>query len=462
MLQASRERHQTWKHDKHQLERLIQENQFDERLQDLGHPSKILEGSIDLNTDHQKNAISELVVTLPKSTQDQQNLLKITQAIQLYYKSYFQPHGPPPEVDLSVLDKLDQFNKDPEKGASEDFQSFLRYQDFLQQWPSGPWEGDLPHYAPLLHADVILDSDHEDRRSHYLNNTLWDDSHVHLLESFFRQESSPQLAQDTLELMSRRGHLTLKFLDQQLKRQHQVSAIQKVIQAQDLPQLLAQQKQAIQENLEHLLGLLTNIIGVDQPEFYQSLKQHPLHSDIFKKILASLFASPAQRQYGMDQQHLQYVLNTQEEFPKNLVAVLQSGLPRGLEGCRLKDAFDFFTRLNERTAVIKDKLNELWQKAPEGLEYAQTKLESTDMETVRFILFTHIHDRIKASKAKSKLVEMNHPELREQLQNCYTFELTTGKNNNISDYIEHLWNILPQLSPLNSTVKPTPLSSPTS
>jgi hypothetical protein len=459
MLQASQERHETWKHDKEQLERLIQENEFDERLQDLGHPSKILDGPINLSSDQQKNAISELAVTLPQNTLDQQALFKIAQAVQLYFKSYFQPDGPPPELDQKVSDQLDQFNQDPEKGASEAFQLFLSYQSLLKQRPPTPSTEKLPPYAPLLHADVILDSDEENVRSHFLSNTVWDESHHHLLETIFKQESSHSLAQMTLDILSRLGLLTMSFLDQELKRQHQVSVIQEIVQTQDLAIILEQQKQAIKENLDHLLGLLTNIIGVDQPEFYQSLKKQPLHSDIFKKIVASLFASPAQRQYGMDQQYLQQVLSTQEDFPKNLVSVLQSGLPRGLEGCRLKDAFHFFARLNENAATIKEKCDELWATSPEGPEYAHTKLECTDLETVRFIIFTHIHDRIKASKAKPKLIEMSHPELREQLQNSYTFELTTGKNNNISNYIEHLWSTLPQISPLNSHYNATHLSS---
>jgi hypothetical protein len=458
-LEASKDFYEHWLLDKKQLERLIEENDFNERLSALGHPSKILEGNIDLEKDDQRHAISELVVTLPQTTTRYDILHKVIHALHLYYKTYFEDRSPPPPFDEKAQKQLDEFNTDPERGASQNFQEFLAYKSWLSQNSKDEaWDGDIPDYAPILHADIIASHENLERRRELLENTVWNDAHGPLFENMFRQQSDQGMGIELIALMEKHGTLRYHFINQELKRKHQHPTVLNWLQDRKLQELVDMQKRAIEENLDQLLGMLTNIVGIDQPEFYHSLKQTPLQGEIFDKMVTSLSSSPAQRQYGMDQQHLHKVLHTQEELPKNLATVLQNGLPRGLENCRLKDSFDFILRLNSKVNALKSELESFSEAHRHGPEFAKIKLEYTDTETVRFILFTHIHDRLKMSKNSPKSLKsstgMSPEELRDLLHQLYSFELTTGRNGNISGYIEHLYEVLPSLQSQPSS--PTP------
>ena len=98
-------------------------------------------------------------------------------------------------------------------------------------------------------------------------------------------------------------------------------------------------------------------------------------------------------------------------------------------------------RLNERIASLREQINTSEVLSPEQ------KGELSDTETVRFILCSHIHARLLTTKALEKVTELPLKNLVERFAKLHLFELTTGRNNNITKLIQHLWIKQPLLAP---------------
>jgi hypothetical protein len=448
-LQESREQFKRWQLDYKSLQHLLAENDFNACMQQLGHPYRILGGPIRLDQSQQKLALAELSVTLQQRQEVEPVIAKLAQALHLYFQQYFKDGHHPPEEDEQAKASLQDFGKNPEKGGSPDFLEYTQYLEHLENLLGTdelaelePWGKSLPSYAAILHAEAYRTNLPERLREFLIDTTPWDVSQYSLLEQLFELENQVHCGRKILEkMLSLKNPLALDFIDRQLRQQHLSELIQKYLTQQDPATLNAFQMKAVEGNLDCLLSAINNLMGIDQAYFYKTIEKYELQNGVFGQIIDRLFSQTPQQQYGMDQQHLQRVLEQQENLPKNLIAVLQRTLPRGLEGKSIPAALDFMDRLNEQIGKLRQKMQ-----GGEALNTEQ-KMSFSDTETVRFILFSHIHHRILTSKPLEKILSLSEQVLSQRLDTFYQFELTTGLNKNITGLLEHLWKKIPKLAP---------------
>jgi hypothetical protein len=202
-------------------------------------------------------------------------------------------------------------------------------------------------------------------------------------------------------------------------------------------------------NLDFLLASVNNLVGLDRPGFYRALEKTELPAEVFDKIVDDLF-TPRQTStsYGIDALHLDRVLDQQKDLPQNLVTVLQKALPRGLDGRAIAGALDFFRGLTQQYSEHRDQLASV---AVGSSEEATLKKTISDLDSVRFLLFSHIQDRLRSCRAVPKATGMSHEELSKQLHNIYQDELTKGGNANIRTTLEFLYKSFPHLAPVSTS-----------
>ena len=452
-IRESREVHQRWESAQKSLQRLIIENDFNGVMAQLGHPARILGGAVQLDKATQKLAMAELSVTLQQRPEVEVAIGKLALAIHLYFQRYFKDEQAPPKEDPKALEALMAFKRDPLKGAYPQFLEFTALTQYLEALvktqgvePFPSWEKNWPPYSGILIFELYRCDLPHALREFLIETSPWEKSHLSYLEQLFELELSKDIAQKILsKMLSLENTLTLEFVDCQLRKNHHGELLHSWLRAHDSATLTQYQSQAVQKNLNVLLGALNNLIGLDQAAFYKALEKEELKPGVFGQIVDSLFSQAPQQQYGIDQQHLRRILDQQENLPKNLIAVLQRTLPRGLEGKSIPAALDFMDRLNDRIAEFREKME-----LSEGLSLEQ-KEELSDTETVRYILCAHIHARLLSTKAMDKITEMPLNQLVERLLKLQRFELTTGRNRNITKFLEHLWSQQTQLAKLSLT-----------
>ena len=426
------------------------EHDFNGVMAQLGHPARILGGAVQLDKATQQLAMAELSVTLQQRPEVEKSIAKLALALHLYFQRYFKDGQAPPKEDPKALEALAAFKNDPQKGASPNFLEYTALAQYLETLvkaqgtaPLPRWEKKWPPYSAILIFELYRCDLPQALREFLIETSPWEKSHLSYLLQLFELEDSKDVAQKILsKMLSLENTLALEFVDRQLRQNHHGELLHQWLKARDVATLAQYQIQAVEKNLNVLLGALNNLVGLDQVAFYKALEKEEMKPGVFGQIVDSLFSQAPQQQYGIDQQHLQRILDQQENLPKNLIAVLQRTLPRGLEGKSIPAALDFMDRLNDRIADFREKMEH-----SEGLSLEQ-KEELSDTETVRYILCAHIHARLLSTKVMEKITEMPLSQLVERLLKLQRFELTTGCNRNITKFLNHLWIQQTQLANL--------------
>lgn len=441
-----------WKKTRSTLEHLIREFDVHEALRNLGHPFRILGGDIDLDRADQKNALAELSVTLGATEKEGERLSSVLRAVQLYYQRFFKDGEHPERSADQEGEALKAFDADAERGALPAFAAFTDWQKVIAGKSPTPPAQDWPTYAPILVAAAIPEMESQPDRQRWFEITPWDSSHLHLLKRLFESETSAALAEGLLGRIlegSLQSHVA--FLERQIQRDHHLSLIRSRLEVLKREESLRLRDRALDDGAGHLLGLLTDFTGVDQPLYYQALKKRGLVEEVFSRLVNLLFSNPSSGHYGMDPTYATEVLKRQKNWPKKIISVLQGAMPRGLEGQTLDDALTFFEGLVERKQKLLEDLAALGKEELSGKEQCEIQLSLSDLETARFILFTYIHDRIVSSAGHSRAIGLHLGQLSERLESIRLTELQVGANRNVLEHIESLCFRFPALRPIQKT-----------
>lgn len=428
------------------LSQLLVEHNFDAEMQKLGYPAKVLNGKINLDQDHQKIALDELSVTLGVKSNFPKELNKIITALKLYYKTYFKNGQPPQKVDPQAAQALKAFDAHPEKGAHPDFQAYLSTQQTLSDADLG--RIDLSTLEQLEQKDFTLALFAEwmvtSKNIPFLQTLLklgkWDLSHIKLLEHGYEKSPDADFAKACLDKILNLGQApNSSFLDHQLELDHHPQWIRSYLSTLNEKELEERQQEALEQNLQHLLGALINLKGLDQKYFYQILGKSGLRNGVFKHLIDSLFhhANP-QGVYGMDHHYAKQVLQQHRHSPANVIATLQKAMPRGLEGTQIQDFFNFLDTINLQLKECLDRKANMEILKKRDAEYSKTLLEVSDHQTIRFLLFSYIYDRINTSNTNFKALGLSSDQLRDLIETQYQFECQWGKNRNILNYIQNI------------------------
>jgi hypothetical protein len=445
-IEASERNFHSFSNSKQMLSQLLVEHNFDTEMQKLGYPAKVLNGKINLDQDHQKVALDELSVTLGVKSSFPDELNKIITALKLYYKTYFNDGQPPQKVDPTMAKALQAFDADSEKGANTDFQLYLKSQEALSEADLGQLELtklnniEQKDFILALFAEWMVQSKNPAFLHHLLNLCQWDISHMKLLEHCYEKSADEDFAKACLDKILELGQdPNSSFLDHQLELDHHPQWIRSYLSTLSQKQLEERQKEALEQNLQHLLGALINLKGLDQKYFYQILGKSGLRNGVFKHLVDSLFhqANP-QGVYGMDHHYAKQVLQQHRHSPANVIATLQKAMPRGLEGTQVQDFFNFLDTINQQLKTCLDRRALLESLNKRDEEFSKTLLEISDHQTIRFLLFSYIYDRIKTSNTNFKALGLSSDQLRDLLEAQYQFELQWGKNRNILNYIQNI------------------------
>lgn len=450
-LQETQKRHERWTADKACLEQFIEEEDVNNVLSNIPLAKKLLNGNIDLEHPGQSHALAELAVTLSEQDIDP-SIPRTARAIHLYYQEYFTSERPPEKLDSEAKKAMEDFWEDPGRGAHE---SFPRYLDYLKQLDlfcetGAPLPDEKPSYAAALHLKTMLAHPKEQWVSQLLDNTEWDLTHNNPLRDLYFAVQNQSIAEGLfLTIESLEEDSLACFLDKILKADHFPQVVHNKLKNMEHQQLLRLQERCLKENLNFLLASVNNLIGIDKPGFYRALEKTQLPTDVFGKIVRDLFA-PRQTTsgYGIDTLHLHRVLEQQKHLPQNLAVLLQQALPGGIEGRAIATALVFFKGLTKQLIEQRERLIPLERGSA---EQAKLLKEISELDSVRFLLVSHIQDRIRSCRAAPKATGMSEIELREQLHDIYREELTKGGNANIKTAIEFLYKTFPNLAPLPKT-----------
>ena len=435
-----------FENSKQVLDKLLAEHNFDVEMQKLGYPAKVLKGKINLENDSQRVAIDELSITLGVKSDFPEALTKIITALKLYYKFYFQSGHPCQEVDTKTTEALKQFDADKNRGANPDFLLYQKSQELLAKANHSEInfrdidnleQGD---FSLVLFAEWMVKSKNNDFLHHLLKLGKWDVSHLKLLEHSYEKSDHSDFAKACLEkIIEIEEEPTSYFLDHQLELDHHPEWIREFLGTLNDKQLEKRLEEALDQNLHHLLSALINLKGLDQKYFYQILGKPGLRTSVFKHIVNSLFKQThAQGVYGMDHNYAKQVLTKQRHSPANVITTLQKALPHGFRGTQIQDFFIFLNTINQqlKTALkVKEKLESLGNK---DSEHGRNSLAISDHQTIRFLLFYYIYDRINTLHTNFKVLGLSSDQLRDFIEMQYQFELKWGKNRDILSYIQNI------------------------
>ena len=451
-LENSQREFHAYENSKQVLSQLLSEHNFDGEMQRLGYPAKVLKGQINLDNDQQRFALDELTVTLSVKNDFPESLGKIIQALKLFYKNYFKDGQPCKEVDDQAKADLENFDQHPEKGQLDDFKTFLAYQEVLSKAEE---ENDFSGIDKLADSDfkLALFSEWMDKSQnssfiqHLIELGNWDISHVKLFERCYSQAESSDFAQICIDKIIALGQEPSSvFINDQFENDRHTDIIRNYLSSLPPQKLEHRQKEALEQNLQHLLSALINLKGLDQKYFYQMLGKKGLRTGVFRHLVDSMFfQNKAQGIYGMDHNYAKQVLNEQSATPGNIIATLQKAMSRGLEGTQIED---FFTFLNSVNLKLKDHLEvkaKLDILSLKDKTYSQNLMQISDYQTIRFLLFSYIYDRINTSNTNFKSLGLSPARLSELIENQHNFELEWGKNRNILSYIQNIWKSSPEL-----------------
>jgi hypothetical protein len=454
-LQETQKRHERWTVDKACLEQFIEEEDVNNVLSNIPLAKKLLDGDIDLEHPKQSHALAELAVTLSEQDIDP-SIPRAARAIHLYYQEYFFSDRPPEKLDSEAKKAMEDFWEDPGRGSHESFSSYL---DHLKQLDlfceaGAPLADTMPSYAAALHLKKMLAQPKEPWILELLNKTEWDLTHNNSLRDLFFAVQTQSVAEGIFATIEQLEEDNLaSFLEKVLKADHFPQIVHNKLKAMEHQQMLHLQERCLKENLNFLLASVNNLIGIDKPGFYRALEKTQLPTEVFGKIVRDLF-TPRQTTsgYGIDTLHLHRVLEQQKHLPQNLAVLLQQALPGGIEGRAIATALVFFKGLTKQLLEQRERLLPLERGSA---EQAKLLKEISELDSVRFLLVSHIQDRIRSCRAAPRATGMTEIELREQLHDIYREELTKGGNANIKTALEFLYKTFPNLAPLPNT-DPTP------
>ncbi len=430
------------------LKKLISQNKFNETIQSYDYPKRILGGNIDLDSNKQKHAIDELSVTLNENEKIPKSVLEITAALKKYYSQYFKNSSLPPRDDPDKIRKLNEFESDPNRGASIEYKQYLNYYKLLvaAEKSESNFESILKESFSLsteMHAERLIVSENNEFKKFLLCNTQWEPQHSEKLELIFSTENDEGLLEIILSILKDNcQHVNPEFLNDQIKDIAEPDLFIDFLSDFDHDETEDLMNVCIQQNHHFLLNLLININGFDQNYFYLSLSRHGIHRDVFKTMIDSLFVTGSpQSVYGMDGSYAEKVISTQKKIPINVVTTLQKALPRGFEGSALAGYFQFMTIFNQQISSLKNVYGDQHSDVKDT-NYCEHMLKISDTEAIRFIMFTYIFDAIKNGIYPDK-IGMSRTRINELIAEQYRFEKEIGHNVHIKNHIADLFILFP-------------------
>lgn len=437
------------------LNTLLKQSSYNEQILKAEYPAKLLKGNIDLSTAKQKNAISELSITLSQNPNFSEDLLKITNAIRLFYQDFFQnDQAEAPKNDPEAEEKLKAFEEDSKRGKWPPYQNYLNYEACLQEVEKtedfDKLSKNRPDFYINLHIEQLFRSKNQALKKYLLDHSEWSNRYQKALEKYFKIEKSEELKIKALSLIQKKcSAMDPTFLDEQLSDSSQSPLIIEFLKNFDTDQLSHMLIISVQKNLQNLMSVLINFSGFDSKYFYSSLSQGQMQPDVFKRMIDSLFRplSP-QGRYGIDSQYAQKVIKEQKNIPKNVVKTLQTTMPRGFEGNPIVGYFKLLAKFNEEMENMYREKRKLDQLQSKDQSYCDHVLRMSDTETIRFILFTYIFDVIKYGIYPNK-IGMSRSKVKNTLIEQYDFEMKIGHNPNITKSIQDLWTLFPDLKPID-------------
>lgn len=450
-VESPREIKHKFDHSVSTLKGLLDNASFNKAMALLEYPTKLLKGDIDLLSPAQHNAISELSVTLANDSRIETHILEITQALKLFYEEFYKDGDHPPELDKEAEHNLNAFEADPERGAWPPYKSFVDYNRRLQQVDAEELrpeelEKNKPEFFSEIHSRQLLEATRLELKEHLLLNTPWEGRHVEILEHFFQQEEEEKLLMITIDIIeSDLGGVKETFIDEQLRDESKSDILLHVLENKSDEQLQDMVISSLNKNLDRLLSTLINIIGFDQSYFYQVLAKKGVGTDVYKKIIESLFLqNTAGGTYGMDGNYAEKLMNEHISIPQNVIQTLQKAMPRGFDGHPLGGYFDFMKTINSEVERLREKKEKLSEMKLKDREYCDHVLLLSDIESIRFIVFVYIFDSLKGGIFPAK-TGMSRKKVAEKLSQQYEFEQKVGRNRNIVDHIEKIWDLHPDV-----------------
>lgn len=450
-VEEPKKRKQQYESSRKSLEELIEKSSYNKQMAKYDYPAKLLKGDIDLGSSRQLDAIRELSVTLDKDSAIPPDIVDITRALKLFFEEFFSRSETPPEVDVKAEAELKHFWESDDKGAWPLYQTYLDYNDVLDQADEmkesiEKLHNEKPDFYKDVNARKLLEARSFELKEHLLKNTDWEFKHKTILERFFCIEEDVSLLVLCADIIDTDCEgLEENFLDEQLQDEFRGVILQQILEQKEEEELRSLLTTALNNNHDKLLSVLINLIGFDQSYFYKALAQKGVKPEVFKKILDSLFLphSP-QGSYGIDGTYAERLMNEHKELPKNVIQTLQKAMPRGFDGHPLSGYFQFIDTINQEVKKQHEKKRQLDEKMEKDKVYCEHILNMSDMETIRFIVFTYIFDCIKGGIFPAK-IGMSRKRIRECLQKQFEFENACGRNKNIMDQIIHLWQTQPNL-----------------
>ncbi|MBF0196745.1 MAG: hypothetical protein HQL32_03510 [Planctomycetes bacterium] len=439
---------------KEQLNKHLQLASYDQFMKDLDYPARILGGAINLESNEQQGAISELSVTLANNKDIPGHIHQLNSALKLFYSEFFTNSAQAPQEDLKAAQALVDFNEDEEKGADSHFKEYLSYLELLDKLDEKSQDdislnADKPSFYLKMNAEKLLKTKNRTLQKALLTQSKWNRSYSKLLETFFARLDQEELQGICLTILEDDcGGVSPQFLEDMLSQNIAYELIVSFLNNKDQGWQREQLIQAVNLNQIHLMSLLINLVGFDQKFFYSSLGEHQIQPDIFKKMIETLFfSSSAHGKYGIDTAYAERVIDQQKTFPKNVIKILQDAFPRGLEGSMIDGYFSILTLMNQEMASLYKKKEAFADLEQQNKEYCELSLMISDTEAIRFLLFTYIFDSLKLG-VKPKKLGLNISELQDLMAEQYEFEESTGKNKTIMKFISELWQIYPSLKPI--------------
>ncbi len=448
-----RKRVEDWKSSRKLLSHLIEHTRFNEVIQMKEYPKRLLKGDIDLDHYTQRYAVAELSNTLIHDKEIQQRHLKLLKALQLYYSDFFSDDGQPPREDMLAEKALMEFRQDPKRGANAQYLIFVGYQERLMSADKDSeqidrLDADRPDFYDDLHAFCLCRMQSQELKIWLLESTPWKARHVPALESFFSLESNAELLRVCLERLSELDVLQPPFFNRHLEDEIRGPMLKVLLLKQPENKLRELVTASIESGWENIFQVLTNAIGGDQRQLYQSLTVHRLKPDFFKRMLQTLFhMNEGQNAYGLDSIHMQRVIAAQGEIPRNVLHVLQTAFPRGPSASPVEDLFRLMDSFNKEQKELQLQMspyeNGLQQKERNYLELV---MQISSVESCRIITFFHILDGLKSRLVNPHLLGMDLAQLKKLLLKQLQFELAGGRNRNIINAIDAIQKRHPELT----------------
>lgn len=432
------------------LEHLMRTTSFNDEFARMEYPAKLLKGPLSLTSAAQKEAVSELAVTLDRDARVSVSQKKLLRALQMFYAEYFDEAGRPPVENAEAEAGLRQFLDDPGRGARNDYLEYRRYGEALAEADREPAKlsglpSVRPEFYPDMHIRWIAESRSLQMKRHLVVNTPWNARHKAVLERVFSMESDPGLLAACLAAMRNIGGADESFLDAQMENEAKGLVVTDYLREFETPALREMLRSSVRGGFHHLFSVLTHLVGFDPNYFYFSLKENRLSPEIFSKILDSLFlAFSPQESYGMDLQYAENILEKQRTIPQNVLRLLQKVMPRGIDTAPMESFFEFLRGFNDeyRRLAGERACYEDGRRLKDHA-YMQLMVRLSAVEAIRFVVFTYIYDRICLCLKTFKKLEPDGDRLFALFAEQLDFEAACGGNANIKAYI---WDLQARLA----------------